>query len=189
MPISRTAQVLKYFAQQYQAISARGIPRLRLMKMAYMTDVLAREFLSGPITGFNYYRYRLGPYDKAIIEAIDELVAAELAEVKIEWGEDGDIKRLVGRGAPITFEFSAGELEVMKYVADNYMAMEMRELLHDVVYLTPPMLEARDRDANDKVLLNMDQLNGTGREKVGFRLDDVLRAEQAIRAGRFVTAL
>lgn len=187
--ISRTAQVLRYFAQQYQAVSNKGIPRLRLVKMAYMSDVLAREYLESPVTSFNYYRYHLGPYDDAIIDAIEELVNAGLAETRTEWSETGDTKRLVGRGAPIAFQFTAGELEVMKYVADTYMTMEMREFIEDVVYLTVPMVEAKDRDPRDKVPLNMDQLNNVGTERVGFRLEDVLRAEEAIRAGRYVTTL
>jgi hypothetical protein len=188
--ISRTAQVLKYFAQQYQSINRKGIPRLRLVKMAYMSDVLARQFLDGPVTAFNWYRYTYGPYDDAILEAIDELVSAGLASISEEWGHDSPIKRLAGRGAPIVFDFSAAEMEVMKYVADNYMPIDMQELLDGIVYKTVPMAEMIDRNPRDKVLLNMEQINNWGTEQVGgIRLEDVLRAEESIRAGRFVTQL
>lgn len=189
MTVSRTAQLLRYFAQQYKGDGLQGIPRVRLMKMAYLSDLLAREYLSRPVTAFEYYRYEFGPYDEQIIDSIEELVAEGLAEVVTEWGGDRPTKRLVGRGAPLAFEFSEPELEVMKYVADNYIGMDMRELLQEVVYRTQPMVPLIEVDWRKKIPLDMDQMNGQGERAVGFRLADVLRAERAVHAGRFVTSI
>ncbi|MDQ3675069.1 MAG: hypothetical protein M3365_11955, partial [Gemmatimonadota bacterium] len=39
---SKTAQVLRYFAQHY---GGPGVPRKRLVKLAYMADILSRQYL------------------------------------------------------------------------------------------------------------------------------------------------
>jgi len=187
MPISKTAQLLRYFAQQY---GAPGIPRLRLVKLAYMSDVLGREYLGCPITDFAYYRYTNGPYDDAVIVAIKELVDAGLATNGSEWNEGGVTRRLKSTGVPIAFEFSVAEMEILKYVTDAYLRMDISEFVEQVVYLTPPMVELLTARPKDKKPLNMGQLDHAGTKQVGgFHLEAILRAEDAIRAGQFVTTL
>lgn len=174
--ISKTAQVLKYFAQRYRATSSekRGIPRTRLMKMAYLTDLLAREYLGDGVTDFRYYRYKHGPYDKAILGFIEELVEAGLAFEKLDDTGEYEYKRLVDAGLPIEFDFSPAETEILRYVATTYLTMPMQELLHEVVYTSTPMVEQPVMEQ----LLPMDSVNNRGTEAVGFKLEDVLRAEQ-----------
>lgn len=184
--LSKTAQLLRFFAQQY---GPPGVPRLRLMKLAYMSDLLAREYLGQPITDFAYYRYTLGPYDDAIIAAIREVVDAGLGANRVEWGENGPTRRLLANGVPIVFDFSAAELEILTYVTTNYLHMDMEEFVRDVVYTTKPMIPLLDAKPKDRKPLDMDQLNGAIVAQYGFRLEDVLEAEAAIRAGKFVTAL
>jgi Protein of unknown function (DUF4065) len=185
-PVSKTAQVLKYFAQRYQAAARKGVPRKRLVKLAYLADLLSREFLSTPITALAYYRYTFGPYDSAIEDSIDELVAAGLADRRDGWESDEVFsKRLTDTGAPIAFDFSHAEFEVLRYVAENYIDMPMRELLDDVVYPSAPMKLAPNK--ND--VLPMSVVDGRGLTLVGFRLEDVLAAEAAIDSGDFSTSI
>ena len=178
--ISKTAQVLKYFAQQY---GGPGIPCTRLVKMAYMSDLLAREYLGGPITDFRYYRYHFGPYDDAIVDVIEELVAADLAETKETYEGEEPTKRLCPRGAPIQFGFSAGEQEILRYVTANYLTMDLEELFIDVVYQTAPMLQTK----NLKEVLPMASVDNRGTNAVGFSLEAVLRAEQEESFDDFVS--
>lgn len=181
---SKTAQVLKYFAQQYQQPGSRaGIPRTRLVKMAYLVDVLAREYLGRPITDFQYYRYHHGPYDRAILEYIDELVENGLAEVRVEWEADYRTKRLWDSGVSLSFDFTPAESEILRYVAMNYLRMPMEELLKDVVYPTLPMQETTRLEEK----LPMDALNRRLAEVVGFDLEEVLEAEHEIDSGNFLT--
>lgn len=181
--ISKTAQVLKYFVQQYHARTKKGIQRTRLVKMAYMSDLLAREYLGEPITGFNYKRYKHGPYDDAILAAIKELELAGLAESTIDWSDEGEVesKRLISRGGPIVFDFSPAQLDVLQYVTRSYLTMRLNELLYDVVYQTTPMLE----QPTFNELLPMSVVDNRGTKEVGFDLADVLAAEAAIAAKQF----
>jgi hypothetical protein len=182
--LSKTAQVLKYFAQQYKAGAARGgIPRKRLVKMAYLTDLLAREHFGHPLTDLTYYRYYYGPYDSAIRGFIDELVKADLADERHALDGDYVTKFLVDHGVPISFDFGLAEMEILRYVAATYLSMPMQELLDDVVYQTAPF--KKTSELNDK--LPMDIVNNRVAETVPFALEAVLRAEMEIDAGQFTT--
>ncbi len=181
--LSKTAQVLKYFAQQYRSGTKPGIPRTRLMKMAYLSDLLAREYLGQPITDFAYYRFHYGPYDRAIVDVVDELVAANLAELKFEIGDEYETKLLVDLGRPVFFDFSAGETEILSYVARNYLRMPLKELLTDVVYETLPMKQTSRLDET----LPMGASDNRGKDAVGFDLEEMLLAERQIDEGKFTT--
>src|SRR5437868_6258499 len=126
--ISRNAQVLKFFAQQ-----DRGIPRKRLVKMVYETDIIARQYLGGPISTFEWRLFQYGPYSREFPLAVEELVAVGLAWTQdIEPTEDGPgWKRLYDSGKPIVFDFKLEENEVLAYVSTNYLSMPMEELLWD----------------------------------------------------------
>lgn len=71
--LTRNAQLVKFFAQQYS-----GIPRKRLVKLVYMVDVLGRQFLGHPLSDLTYRLDKFGPYDTAIEDAVQELVEAGL---------------------------------------------------------------------------------------------------------------
>jgi hypothetical protein len=176
--LSRNAKLVKFFAQQY-----RGVPRTRLVKLIYLADLLAREYLGAPISTLEYYKYKHGPYDEAIEDAIGELVASRLAEdIKDPWGR-GLYKRVMDLRRPVPFDFSLGESAVLDYVVTNYLDMDMKELLVDVVYETTPF-KAVGR-YNQKLPMRIADNSGTA--MVGFNLEEILRAEQAGRSGDFVT--
>jgi hypothetical protein len=176
--LSRNAQLVKFFAQQY-----RGVPRTRLVKLIYMADLLAREYLGEPISTLDYYKYKHGPYDEAIESAVGELVASKLADdIRDPWGR-GLYKRVVDLRQSIPFDFSLGESAVLDYVVTNYRDMDMKELLVDVVYETKPFKAV----SRYKQKLPMGIVNNAGTAAVGFKLEEILRAEQAGRSGDFVT--
>ncbi len=175
--LSRNAQLVKFFAQQY-----RGIPRKHLVKVIYMADLLAREYLGKPISSFTWYRYKHGPYDKRIEDAVSELVAADLVEdTKDPWWR-GAYHRVLDSHQPIPFDFSLGELAVLDYVNTNYVRMNTDELVNDVVYKTKPFVSTNRHNE----LLPMDAVNHSGTKRVGFRLEEVLLAEQEARRGDFM---
>jgi hypothetical protein len=183
--LSRNAQLLKYFAQQ-----RRGIPRKRLVKMAYLSDLFARQFLGRPISELEYVVYFFGPYSHDIPEAIRELTERGLA-----WTKDDDTpsedeitrKPLFDAGRPVPFDFTLGENEILAYVVANYLDMDMEELLEDVVYRTRPFREAAAKRRYDE-RIPMELEDNQGREAVGFDLEAVARAEQQAREGHFQSA-
>lgn len=183
MPISKTAQVLKYFAEQYRAGTGKGIPRKLLVKMCYVSDLFAHEHWGDAITDLAYYRYDRGPYDDHIVDYIEELETAKLAEVKHEIDGDYEKKRLVDRGVRIAFDFSTVEQEVLDYVATNYLFMPMPELMEDVVYPSRPWKETSRR----KEPLPMNSVDNEKSNLVGFPLEELLLAKRELEAGRFVT--
>lgn len=176
--LTRNAQLVKFFGQLY-----RGIPRTHLVKLIYMTDLLAREYLGEPVSSLNWYKYKHGPFDEAIEEAVAELVAAGLVEDKEDrWGR-GLYKRVVDRYRAVPFDFTLGESAVLDYVATNYLNMSLKELLHDVVYPTAPFRAT----ARMGQRIPMEIVDNTGTGLVGFRLEEVLRAEQEGRGENNVT--
>lgn len=179
--VSRNAQVLKFFAQQ-----DRGIPRKRLVKMVYETDIIARQYLGKPVSTFEWRLFQYGPYSRGIPSAVDELVAGRWAWTQeTEATEDGPgWKRLYDSGQPIVFDFKLEENEVLAYVTANYLRMPMEELLWDVVYETKPMKAATQFHER----LPMEIVDNEGRDLVGFDLARIIKAEEQAKAGEYLTA-
>lgn len=180
LELSRNAQLLKFFAQQ-----DRGIPRKRLTKMAYMCDVIALEYLGEQVSEFEYRWDLFGPYPPAMPDAVSELETANLGwSREQEAGEDGvSWKRLYDSGKPIAFDFTLGQHEVLAYVVANYLPMPMDELLDDVVYQTTPFV----RRGVFRERLPMELSRNVGRNRVGFDLEAVARAEKQVETGQSMT--
>jgi len=179
--LDKSAQVLKYFAQQDP-----GILRKRLTKMSYMSDIIAREYTDAPITNFRWRVDQFGPYSPEIPETIKELESAGFVWTRDTFdAETGRAeKKLFDSGQRVVFEFSPVEEEVLAYVVQNYLHMDMQELLLDVVYRTKPFLE----NEGFHKPLNMDLVNGTARRRAGFDLAALINAERQGEAGDFLTA-
>lgn len=179
--LSRNALLVKYFAQLY-----RGIPRKNLMKLIYEADVLAREYLGHPISTFNYVRYKYGPYAFTIEDVVTELVEAGHVEEKREpwfgFRSEGAYRRLLDQHKPIAFGFDLGESAILDYVVTNYLNMPIKEFIDDVIYQTAPMKS----DVPKGKPLPMELADNAGTRKVGFRLHEVLEAEEAGRRGEFI---
>jgi hypothetical protein len=180
MTISKTAQVLRFFAQQY---GSAGITRKRLVKLAYMSDVLSRQYLGQPITELGYIKDHYGPNARELPEFTKELVEAALADEWETW--DGNYRRIRLRAmAPGgMFSFSLGETEILAYVAKNYLAMDIEEFIDSVVKNTDPFKQVIVHGEH----LPMHIVDNTVRNGVGFDLERVAAAERQAEEGDFVT--
>jgi hypothetical protein len=185
--LSRNALLVKFFAQAY-----RGVPRTNLVKYIYEADLLAREYLGRPVSTFEYKRDKFGPYDDAIDEAVAELVAAgHVREEREGWfgnlkagvRRQGAYLRVFDEHRPVSFDFDLGESAALDYVVTNYVPMPWKEFLYDVVYESAPMKAGTQMGKP----LPMNAVNNAGTRRIGFRLEEVLRAEEAGRRGDFVT--
>lgn len=183
--LSRNAQVLKYFAQQYP-----GIPRKRLVKMAFLADLVARQYLGAPISKFTYVVYHFGPYDPEVPNTIAELESAGLAwsrESRPATDDDVAFKRLYDSGTPAVFDFTLGENEVLAYVVRNFLSMEIEELVEDVVYPSAPYQAALGTGKfNERIPMEIVDRKGLG--QVGFDLEKAIKAERQVEEGHFLTA-
>ncbi len=72
---------------------------------------------------------------------------------------------------------------MLDYVVTNYLNMPFEEFLHDVIYETAPMKKAGPKGTK----LPMEVADNIGTKKVGFRLEEILKAEEAGRRGEFIT--
>jgi hypothetical protein len=178
--VSKTAQVARFFAQQY---GAPGIPRKRLVKLAYMADVLARQYLGRPITDLQYIKDHYGPNARELEDYTRELVTAEMADEFTQRSDGIRWIRLQARGQTGPFDFTLGETEILGYVTENYLEMEMDEFVELVVKTTDPFTQvAREGDP-----LPMEIVNNTVRTAIGFDLERLALAERQATEGDYIT--
>jgi hypothetical protein len=178
--VSKTAQTLRFFAQQY---GSPGISRKQLVKLVYMADVLGREYLGHPITAFTYKSDLYGPNVVDIDDPVEELRGQALAEQYTSY--DRNIKRIRLRAShvPMVFDFTLGENEILRYVVENYMPMPLDEFIDDVVKETAAY-KAAERIGDE---IPMAIADGTKRDEIGFDLEHILNAEKQAAEGNSMT--
>lgn len=183
--LSRSLQLYKYLAQQ-----CAGMPRKHLVKMAYMADLVARQYLGHPISELEYVVYYFGPYPPKTPDVIAELERRGLA-----WAQPGHkagqddyaFKKLFDTGKRVVFDFTLGENEVLAYVVRNYLKMDTDELTEDVVKDTAPW-KAAVVSERMRERIPMEMVDGEGLNEIGFNLEKVLEAERQAESGDYLTA-
>lgn len=180
--VSRNAQVLKYLTERCQRVG-----RTRLLKLAYLSDLVAREFLGRPLTGFEYIWYDHGPFDRDYYTARDELVAVEVAEEQVtSYPKVGYEKRtLVDLREPVQYELSNADMQILDYVYDKFGDLPLQGLL-DIVYESKPMQKVQE-EGEHKDRLPMESVDNERRDELGFDLEELSAARDRIRSGQFVT--
>lgn len=183
--LSRNLQLYKYLAQQ-----CKGMPRKHLVKMAYMADLVARQYLGHPISDLTYEVYYFGPYPPETPGVIAELESRGLAWTQpgLKAGQDDyAFKKLFDSGKPVVFDFTLGENEVLAYVVRNYLDMDTDELTEDVVKYTTPW-QAAVISERLRERIPMEIVDGEALTEIGFDLEKVMEAERQVEAGDFLTA-
>lgn len=178
--VSKTAQVLRLIAQEY---GNPGVPRTRLVKLAYVADILTRQYLGYPLTELRWIKDHYGPNARELPEITEELVKLELAEEYTSRDGNSRTIRLRASSTPMVFGLTLGENEVLRYIFDNYLKMELEEFIDDVVKATDPF-KAVSRHGEE---LPMGTVDGEKRDEIGFDLEKVLRAERQAAEGEWTT--
>jgi hypothetical protein len=178
--ISKSAQVLRLFAQAY---GLPGIPRKRLVKLAYVADILTRQYLGHSLTELRWIKDHYGPNARNLPEVTNELEQCELAEEYER--RDGSNRTIYLRASakPLAFGFTLGENEVLRYIIDNYLSMEIEELIEEIAKQTDPF-KAVTRHGDE---LPMHIVDGVKRNEIGFDLERVMRAEKQAADGEWAT--
>jgi hypothetical protein len=175
--LSRNAQVLRYLLQV-----APGVGRIKLVKFAYLADCEAYRYLARAITAFRYRFDNHGPFDPAFYRARDELVQGGYATETPEAVGSYTEYRLEPTAKSVEYEFDKAEVEILRYVAAQYLDLSARSLCDDVVYQTPPMKGAKIGER-----LDMDRMRKEkGKDdELGFNLERLLAGEASVEAGRY----
>lgn len=173
--VSRNAQVLRYLL----AIDP-GVGRTKLAKYAYLADLVARQYLGKPISGFRYVFDRHGPFDSnAFFRAKRELEKAGLAtESEMSIGPYVE-HSIFPTDRALEYSFTIAEARVLEYVAQTYLSMNARALCEDVVYQTLPMKKATPGKS-----VPMGLVTRTTKDRLGFDLERMIAGEESADAGR-----
>jgi hypothetical protein len=172
------ARVLKFFAQRVPG--SLGVTQL--LKLAYLADLYAREYLGRPITGYRYTFYRHGPFDKRLYSTVDEMDRRKWVRTERQSLVGGRSKRaVIDQGSAGDLGFTPAESRILDYVAATYGHLPLDVLLAKV-YDTEPMKAAK-RDGR----VPMELVDNRARNALGYDLEAVLREEEAIRRGDSLT--
>jgi hypothetical protein len=172
--LSRNAQVLRYLLDV-----APGVGHTLLAKFAYLSDLLARQYLGKPISEMEYIFDEHGPFDAwRFYRARDELVAGgHITHGPAEiGGYPGFEMRPTER--PVRYELTEPEREILSWVARTYASWTATDFCNRVVYTSKPM-----KDAKPGEHLNMDQMNHEP-DDLEFNLEEMLAGERAAAEGR-----
>lgn len=139
MDNNKTTALLEYFAHQHSKPSVTV-----LMKLCYLTDLIALKRLGRAITNYEYERYTFGPFNKKIYADLEELVGTEKLAIEIDYpsyGTDSEVVlyRHSGELEAITAQLETEEVGLADEVLATLSGYGARQLTQ-VAYQTKPMV-------------------------------------------------
>jgi hypothetical protein len=177
--LEKNARVLKYFAQR----TAEELGVTKLLKLAYLTDLHAREYLGRPITSFAYKFHNHGPFDPQLYGAVEEMDRRRWGRPEKRWFLQGRMKRaLVNVGSIPEVGFTPAEEAILDFVHRCYTHLPLPALLK-TVYETEPMKVARRNRP-----VPMDIVDNAAKDSLGYDLETVLEQEREIERGNYMLA-
>ena len=135
----KTTALLEYFAHRHNKPSVTV-----LMKLCYLTDLIAIKRLGQPITNYEYERYTFGPFNKKIYADLEELVGENKLEIEIDYpsyGTDSEVVlyRHKGELDEITKLLDGEEVKLASEVLETLSGYGAKQLTQ-VAYQTKPMV-------------------------------------------------
>ncbi len=145
--------------------------RTQVVKFLYLVDFEARRCLGKPVTALNYVLDNHGPFDPAILSALDTMEA--LGQIAVEryqyLGNTCYTYEATGkapRGA-----YTPAEDAILSHVVRIIQRNPLKKVL-DMVYATKPIVDARKRNARGQPL-RMTLVNNEARMP-GLELERIL---------------
>ncbi len=175
--MGKTEQVLLHIIGEMKG----ELGRTRLIKLAYLSDYVARLLLGRSVTSFNYRLFERGPFDPAFYASIQKL--GEQGFVEEHRVEEWDGCRYEIRREIPKADMTPEELFVVNRVIEEYGRLPLEVLLDEVVYKTEPARRAKEA-AVLRIPIDLDSCNNRFRERFGFDLTTYLRSEAARAGGR-----
>ncbi len=128
------------------------IGRTRVIKLLYLSDLIARARIGKKITNIKYQYYFYGPYSKRIVEELEDFSSKKIVEdykYRTNSGIAHDY-RITDEGAKkveaIFDDIPEEQKKIIDEVVKKYGNIRLDKLL-DVVYSTKPMKEHSPGDA------------------------------------------
>jgi len=166
--------------------SGRHVSRTRLLKLAYMADLIAWRVLGAPISRFNYHWHHHGPFDGEFYCAMEELASARRVTLdSLTTNEGHDCVLVCAATAPPSPQashFTRGQIHILDYAIKQYLGLPLKDLLA-VVYETEPMKSA---ERNDPLPMEA-QRNRDKDDLGGICLETVLESREQFARGEHVT--
>jgi len=122
--------------------SRQRVGRTKLMKLLYLTDLLARRKLGRTVTGATYRFYFYGPFSTEVLDALDALVERGILEDRPELTKFGVAHNYqptkLAESLNVEEAIPEDEKAILYEVIKRFGRMNLLKLL-DIVYATGPM--------------------------------------------------
>jgi hypothetical protein len=175
----KSAQMAKYIVKRLSG----QIGRTFLVKLIYLADLHSRELRGQPISELRYHWHHYGPWDGSIQRKLSELVNREVLLCStVPYGGwyastyyDGPTDLQSDLGLP--------ESRILDLVIQTYSGKNLKALLDDVVYETPPMKDAiKNKRRGGQLRMSMMD-NSKSKSFEPFTFDLIVDRIAGVRAG------
>ena len=82
--------------------------------------------------------------------------------------------------------FAGADLAILSYVCKQYSAVDLKELLDDIVYKTEPMVAVQKSGRRGQAL-NMGQVDNDMSMELGVKFEELLQRSWDLRSGDYLT--
>jgi len=145
--------------------------RTQVVKFLYLVDLEARRCLGKPLTALEYVLDNHGPFDPAILSALDTMEAlGQIAVERYQYLGNTCYTYAATSKAP-RGAYAPEEDAVLSHVARIIQKNPLKKVL-DMVYATKPIVDARKRNARGRPL-RMTLVNNEARMP-GLELERIL---------------
>ena len=176
---SKNTQLIKFIIERLTG----KLGRTHLIKLIYLADYHSRRLFGKPVSTFNYYYDKQGPFDKELYSCI-ECLKNYIREDEINFPY---YKGYLFQNLPKKMEYAQlthYDTFMLDYVINTYGKTNLQSLLEDVVYKTEPMLEVVKKRAF-KSKLPMDIINNLDKKHYeGLSPENMVDSEKAIFEGK-----
>lgn len=177
------AEVLAYLF----AHTERPYPVTWLLKVLYLADLEAREWLGRPITSLSYTFHHHGPFDANIYSALDGLELAGVVESQERSGITATGEYWEGRyyaaagkrqGGCLLDPAETAVIDSLIHRFSGSTASAIKRLSYD----TQPMRVAQSKGRGTSIDMTTEDRRAS-REHAGLDVDSVLQAESEVARG------
>ena len=158
--------------------------RTKLIKLAYLADLISRMSTGRPITSYVYQLFEHGPFDPGLYETIKALEKDGCIEERFVEELGGNRYALRGDQAD-PGSLSEEEMFIAERVGEDYGRLPLDILLDEVVYRTEPARRARDARAL-RTPLDMEACDNRIKDQLGVDLPTFLASKKAFAVGKAV---
>lgn len=176
---SKNTQLIKFIIERLTG----KLGRTHLIKLIYLADYHSRRLFGKPVSTFNYYYDKQGPFNKELYSCI-ECLKNYIREDEINFPY---YKGYLFQNLPQKMEYAQlthYDTYILDYVINTYGKTNLQSLLEDVVYKTEPMLKVVKKRAF-KSKLPMDIINNLDKKHYeGLSPENMVDSEKAIFEGK-----